>query len=219
MALAIFDLDNTLLAGDSDHLWGEFVIEKGLVDPEIHRRQNDRFYEDYCRGELDIHAYQRFALAPLIGRDPDELARWHAEFMARHIEPIILPKGEALIAEHKARGDTVMIITATNTFVTDPIAKRLGVDILLGTEPEVDADGRFTGEIAGTPTFQHGKVIRLKQWLDAHNETLSGSYFYSDSHNDIPLLERVDHPVAVDPDDKLAAHAQQRGWPIISLRE
>ncbi len=218
MALAIFDLDNTLLAGDSDHLWGEFIIEQGIVDAEAHRRQNDRFYEDYCRGELDIHAYQRFALAPLVGRDPAELARWHDEFMRRHIEPIILPKGEALIAEHKARGDTVMIITATNTFITRPIARRLGVDTLLGTEPEVDENGRYTGGIIGIPTFQHGKVARLEQWLAENGETLVGSIFYSDSHNDIPLLEKVEHPVAVDPDEKLTQHAQKHGWPIISLR-
>ena len=219
MALAIFDLDNTLLAGDSDHLWGEFVIDLGLVDADTYRQQNEQFYRDYCRGELDIYAYQRFALAPLVGRDPAELARWHDQFMQRYIEPIILPKGEALIAEHKARGDTVMIITATNTFITRPIARRLGVDILLGTEVEVDSHGRFTGEIVGTPTFQQGKVVRLQQWLNEQDATLADSHFYSDSHNDIPLLQQVDHPVAVDPDEKLAHYAQQQGWPIISLRE
>ncbi len=218
MALAIFDLDNTLLAGDSDHLWGVFVAEKGIVDPEEHRRINDRFYEDYCRGELDIHAYQRFALAPLVGRDPEELARWHEAFMRQYIEPIILPKGLETIEAHKAKGDTVMIITATNTFVTAPIARRLGVSILLGTEPERDERGRYTGEIVGIPTFQAGKVRRLEQWLADNGADLTGSWFYSDSHNDIPLLERVDNPVAVDPDEKLRAHAERAGWPITSFR-
>ncbi len=218
MALAIFDLDNTLLAGDSDHLWGVFVAEKGIVDPEEHRRINDRFYEDYCRGELDIHAYQRFALAPLVGRDPQELARWHEAFMRQYIEPIILPRGVEAIEAHKAKGDTVMIITATNTFVTAPIARRLGVDILLGTEPEQDEQGRYTGEIVGIPTFQEGKVRRLEQWMADNGADLSGSWFYSDSHNDIPLLERVDNPVAVDPDDTLRAHAERKGWPVTSFR-
>ncbi len=218
MALAIFDLDNTLLAGDSDHLWGEFVIEKGIVDAETHRKQNDRFYADYCAGKLDIYAYQRFALSPLVGRAPETLSQWHQEFMQRYIEPIILPKGEAAIARHKQKGDIVMIITATNTFVTAPIAKRLGVEILLGTEPEVDDKGFYTGNIVGTPTFQEGKVKRLAQWMQTHQATLSGSWFYSDSHNDIPLLEQVSHPVAVDPDEKLHNHATRRGWPITSFR-
>jgi len=218
MALAIFDLDNTLLADDSDHLWGEFVIEKGIVDAEAHKRQNDRFYEDYCRGQLDIHAYQRFALAPLVGRDPDELARWHEEFMQRYIEPIILPKGLLALEKHRQAGDTLMIITATNAFVTRPIARRLGVDILLATEPETDENGRYTGEIIGTPTFRQGKVERLNQWLREHDQPLAGSWFYSDSHNDIPLLETVDNPVAVDPDDTLRAHAEKQGWPVMSFR-
>ena len=218
MALAIFDLDNTLLADDSDHLWGEFVIEKGIVDAEAHKRQNDRFYEDYCRGQLDIHAYQRFALAPLVGRDPDELARWHEEFMQRYIEPIILPKGLLALEKHRQAGDTLMIITATNAFVTRPIARRLGVDILLATEPETDENGRYTGEIIGTPTFRQGKVERLNQWLREHDQPLAGSWFYSDSHNDIPPLETVDNPVAVDPDDTLRAHAEKQGWPVMSFR-
>ncbi len=218
MALAIFDLDNTLLGGDSDHLWGEFVIEKGLVDPEAHKRQNDQFFADYCRGELDIHAYQRFALAPLVDRDPEELAQWHREFMQRYIEPIILPKGLEALEKHRKAGDTLMIITATNAFVTAPIAKRLGVAHLLATEPQRDKNGYYTGEIVGIPTFQHGKVERLRQWLNEHGETLEGSWFYSDSHNDIPLLEAVDNPVAVDPDERLRTHAEKMGWPILSFR-
>lgn len=218
MALAIFDLDNTLLAGDSDHLWGEFVIEKGIVDAETHRRQNDQFYQDYCAGKLDIYAYQRFALAPLVGRNPEVLAQWHQEFMQRYIEPIILPMGEAAIAKHQDQGDTLMIITATNTFVTGPIAKRLGVKILLGTEPEVDDKGFYTGNIVDIPTFQAGKVKRLEQWMQENGADLSGSWFYSDSHNDIPLLEKVDYPIAVDPDEKLRTHAAQKGWEITSFR-
>mgnify|MGYP000336084136 FL=1 len=217
MALAIFDLDNTLIGNDSDFLWGEFLVQNGHVDAKAFAKQNSQFYEDYKAGTLDIIAYQRFALKPLGEQTAETLAVWHKQFMQTFIEPIVLPKALALVEEHKAKGDRVMIITATNTFVTRPIGLRYGIDELLGTEGEM-VNGRYTGEIKGVPTFQAGKVTRLNEWLKQENETLDGSFFYSDSHNDLPLLEIVDNPVVVDGDDKLLAIAKQNNWPSISLR-
>lgn len=217
MALAIFDLDNTLIANDSDYLWGEFLVKNGYVDADAFAEQNAQFYEDYKAGTLDIMAYQRFALKPLSEQPMETLNQWHAEFMETFIEPIILPKAQALVDKHKAAGDRVMIITATNTFITRRIGLRYGIAELLGTNGEI-INNRYTGEVAGTPTFQAGKVTRLNDWLKQENETLNGSYFYSDSHNDLPLLEIVDHPVVVDGDDKLLAVAKTRNWPTISLR-
>ncbi|MBV0933994.1 histidinol-phosphatase [Marinobacterium weihaiense] len=216
MSLAIFDLDHTLIGGDSDHAWGEFLCRRGVVDEQEYRAANDRFYEEYLRGEMDIHAFLNFALNPLALHAPEQLNAWHAEFMAECIEPIILPKAEQLLAEHRAQGDFLLIITATNRFVTAPIAKRLGVDAMLATEPEV-VDGRFTGRVAGTPCFQGGKVTRLHAWLEETGHSLDGSWFYSDSNNDLPLLEVVDNPVATNPDDRLRATAQARGWQILQL--
>jgi HAD superfamily hydrolase (TIGR01490 family) len=218
MPLAIFDLDNTLLAGDSDYLWGVFLAERGVVDPDHYERENERFYREYKEGRLDIHEFLRFSLAPLARHSPGELAAWRADFLAEKIEPIILPKALALVDAHRASGDELLIITATNSFVTAPIAARLGITHLIATEPAV-RDGRYTGEVEGIPSFREGKVLRLEQWLDAHRACLAGSSFYSDSHNDIPLLERVDHPVAVDPDPALAELAAARGWTILSLRD
>lgn len=217
MALAIFDLDNTLIGGDSDHAWGEFLCREGLVDADDYREANDRFYADYRKGTLDILAYQAFSLAPLVGRDADTLAAWHQRFMQTCIEPLLLPRAFDLLDEHRERGDTLLIITATNRFVTAPIAERLGVPHLLATEPE-QKDGFYTGAVAGIPCFQRGKIERLDAWLDATGESAEDTYFYSDSRNDLPLLEQVDHPVAVDPDDTLRNMAEARGWPIISLR-
>ena len=217
MALAIFDLDNTLIANDSDFLWGEFLIEKGYVDAEEFATKNAQFYEDYKSGNLDIFAYQRFALKPLSKQSMNTLKQWHADFMRSVIEPIVLPKALALVEKHKKQGDRVIIITATNTFITRPIGQRYGIDELLGTEGEIK-NGRYTGQVFGTPTFQEGKVTRLNEWLAKENESLAGSYFYSDSHNDLPLLKKVDHPVVVDGDEKLLAFAKQAGWPAISLR-
>lgn len=217
MTLAIFDLDNTLIGGDSDHSWGEFLIDKGMVDAESFKQANDQFYEDYVKGELDIFAYQRFALGPIVGKPMAELGELHQEFMASKIHEILLPKADKLIAEHAQQGHTLLIITATNRFVTAPIAKHLGIDNLLATEPEI-VDGVYTGNIVDTPCFQDGKVKRLNAWLSSQQKSFDESYFYSDSANDIPLLENVDHPVVVDPDDRLRATAQERDWPIISLR-
>ena len=218
VTLAIFDLDNTLIAGDSDHSWGEFLVSKQLVDAVEYRRQNDLFYQAYKDGTLDIHAYQRFALTPLARFTAAELAELHSEFMATCIEPLMLVKAQTLLQQHRDNGDYLLIITATNSFITHPIAKHLGVDDILATDPQV-IDGRYTGEIIGTPCFQGGKVTRLNEWLAARERSLDGSYFYSDSYNDLPLLEQVTHPVAVDPDERLRQTAEARNWPIISLRD
>jgi HAD superfamily hydrolase (TIGR01490 family) len=217
MTLAIFDLDNTLLGGDSDYAWGEFIASLGIVNGHEYRAKNDAFYDDYCRGELDIYAYQRFVLSPLAGRSMGELAQWHAQFMREKIAAMILPKAEALIDSHRTQGHTLMIITATNAFITAPIAQHFGIDILIATDPEL-RNGLYTGDIIGTPCYREGKVGRLNTWLQQNNENLTGSFFYSDSHNDLPLLQTVDHPVAVNPDEKLKALAEQNGWPVMSLR-
>ena len=215
--LAIFDLDNTLLAGDSDHLWGEFLIEQGLVDGQHYQRENDRFYEEYKAGTLDIFEFLAFSLKPLSEHDIDYLNRLHQQFLEQKIRPIMLPGAFSLIEKHKKQGDTPVIITATNRFVTEPIATAFGVEHIIATEPEFTGD-RYTGKVAGTPCFQQGKVERLNQWLRQQGETLDDSWFYSDSHNDIPLLSLVNHPVAVDPDVTLEQHARDNGWDIISLR-
>ncbi len=217
MSLAIFDLDNTLLNGDSDHAWGEFLCEKGIVDADEYSRANDYFYEQYKNGGLDIFEFLSFALKPLAEIESEELNRLHQQFMQEKIEPIILPKAEELLAKHKEQGDFLLIITATNHFVTGPIAKRLGVDEIIATDPE-QIDGRYTGKVAGTPCFQDGKVTRLNSWLEKQGHSLEESYFYSDSHNDLPLLERVTYPVAVNPDDILEEHANNNLWPVLDLR-
>lgn len=217
MTLALFDLDNTLLGGDSDHAWGLFLVAKGLVDADYYSAANDRFYAEYQAGTLDINAYLAFALAPLTRFTQAELNALHQEFMAQFIEPLILPKALALLDHHRQQGHRLVIITATNRFITGPIAKRLDVADLLATEAEV-IDGCYTGNISGTPCFQGGKVVRLQQWLLSEGEDLAGSYFYSDSINDVPLLEAVAHPVAVDPDARLLAWAKERGHAVLSLR-
>lgn len=217
MRLALFDLDNTLLGGDSDHAWGAYLCERGIVDASRYQARNDAFYADYLAGRLDVQAYQDFC-QELLGRtDMVQLAEWHREFMSDCIEPIILSKGEALLAEHRKAADRVVIITATNRFITAPIAARLGVDTLLATECEI-INGRYTGRSTDVPCFQEGKVTRLNRWLGETGLSLDDSSFYSDSINDLPLLEQVTHPVAVDPDPKLRAEAEKRGWPVISLR-
>ena len=219
MTLAIFDLDNTLLNGDSDHSWGEFLIEHGLVDQETFKKNNDRFYEDYCNGVLDIDAYLRFVLASIKNRSPAELKSLHDQFMLDKIEPMMLPKAQALIESHRERGHTLLVITATNRFITAPIVQRFGIEHLLASDGE-QIDGVYTGEPQGIPCFAEGKVARLHEWLAGlpKKENLAGAYFYSDSRNDIPLLERVDNPFAVDPDETLERTARDKGWPVISLR-
>ncbi|WP_111642646.1 histidinol-phosphatase [Marinimicrobium alkaliphilum] len=218
MTLAIFDLDNTLIAGDSDYSWGEFMIHKGIVERASYQAANDRFYEEYKNGTLDIYAYQRFVLEPLTRLEANERRDLHREFMADWIEPLMLDKARALLDSHRDQGHTLLIITATNSFITHPIAERLGVANILATEPEL-VDGNFTGSITGVPCFQEGKVQRLHDWLRSHSFDLTESFFYSDSINDLPLLEHVGKPVVVDPDERLHAVAITRQWPVISLRD
>ena len=218
MSLAIFDLDNTLLADDSDYLWGQFLIEQGIVDGAAYERDNQQFYDDYRAGTLDIQEFLAFMLRPLAEHPLEQLLTWRAQFIEDKIHPILLPKAMELLARHGMAGDTLLIITATNRFLTAPIAELLEVPHLLATEVEFTA-GRYTGRPIGIPCFQHGKVERLSAWLAETGHNLDESWFYSDSHNDLPLLGQVSYPVAVDPDATLAEHAQERGWPIISLRE
>lgn len=217
MTLAIFDLDNTLIAGDSDHLWGEFLCTEGMVDETSFRTANEGFYADYQRGELDIMAYLSFALTPLAGRAPQDLQELQDRFIRDCIRPILLPAASELIQKHRDQGDRLLIITATNEFVTKPIAALLGIEELLGCVVEIK-DGLITGSPTGTLTYREGKVKRLREWLASEDERLDGAWFYSDSHNDLPLLEVVDNPVLVDPDPTLALHGRERGWPQISLR-
>jgi HAD superfamily hydrolase (TIGR01490 family) len=219
-ALALFDLDNTLLAGDSDYEWGQFLVDRGVLAREEYEAQNAAYFEQYKAGTLDIHEYLGFALRPLAAHTAEDLARWHAEFMRTRILPMILPRARALVRSHLDAGELCAVVTATNSFVTTPIARELGVPHLIATEPE-SAGGRFTGRVAGTPCFREGKIRRVDEWLAGFGRRLedyAASSFYSDSHNDLPLLERVRRPVAVDPDDQLAAVAARRGWPVISLR-
>lgn len=217
MRLALFDLDNTLLAGDSDHAWGDYLCERGILDGLAYKARNDAFYQDYLAGRLNITDYLNFSLEILGTSSMAQLEQWHRDFMRDCIEPIVLAKGEALLAEHRAAGDKLLIITATNRFVTGPIAARLGVETLLATECEM-LDGRYTGRTTDVPCFKEGKVTRLNRWLQENGCTLEGSSFYSDSANDLPLLLQVERPIAVDPDPTLRAEAEQRGWPVISLR-
>ena len=217
VSIALFDLDNTLIGGDSDYLWGCFLAEHGIVDAEAYTSENQRFYDQYLEGSLDIHEFLRFQLQPLATHKRAQLEEWREQYLAEKIDPILLPRARALLEKHRAKGDQLLIITATNRFITEPIAKRYGVNQLLATEPEI-VDGEYTGGVNGTPCFQNGKVEQLDNWLLNEKQTLDGSWFYSDSHNDLPLLEKVEHPVAVDPDDKLKSHARAMGWSITSLR-
>ena len=221
MELVLFDLDNTLLAGDSDYEWAQFLMGKGVLDRAIYESANDRFYEQYKAGTLDIYEFLDFQLAPLARYPRAQLDAWHAQFMDEKIRPMISVEGRALVGERLATGALVAIVTATNSFITGPIAREFGVAHLVATEPERDGNGSYTGAVAGTPCFQEGKIERVDAWLASLGRRLdefASSWFYSDSRNDIPLLERVTRPVAVDPDPALADHAARRGWPILSLR-
>ena len=215
--LVLFDLDNTLLAGDSDFDWAQFLIEQGVLDREVYEARNQRFYDDYKAGTLDIHAFLDFQLKPLARHPRAQLAAWHREYMERRIRPMIRDKARALVERH--RDDLRVVITATNSFVTAPIAREFGIAELIATEPE-QRDGEFTGAVRGVPCFREGKLARLEEWLARRGGSLAAcpeSWFYSDSHNDLPLLERVTHPVAVDPDEQLRARAASGGWPVITL--
>ena len=220
MELALFDLDNTLLAGDSDYEWAQFLVERGVLDRGTYETRNDEFFRRYQAGTLDIHEFLDFQLAPLARHSRAELDAWHAEFMDAKVRPMIGDRSRELVERHRRAGALCAIVTATNSFVTGPIAREFGVAHLIATEPEARA-GRFTGKVAGTPCFRDGKVVRLGEWLAAIGRPLASfaaSSFYSDSHNDLPLLERVTRPVAVDPDDALRQVAESRRWQIISLR-
>jgi HAD superfamily hydrolase (TIGR01490 family) len=217
MKLALFDLDNTLLEGDSDVEWAQFLIEEGVLHPEEYHAKNQWFAERYKNGTLDIHEFLEFQLAPLAANPRERLDEWHQGFMRRKIRPIIRERAVELLASHA--GALRAIVTATNRFITTPIAQELGIEHLVATEIE-EVGGQFTGKSSGTPCFREGKIERVDEWLARRGQRLADyeSWFYSDSLNDMPLLERVDHPVAVDPDPTLDAHARSRGWEIISLK-
>ncbi|HIB31351.1 MAG TPA: HAD family hydrolase [Candidatus Thioglobus sp.] len=214
MALAIFDLDKTLIGGDSDFLWGEFLSEIGAVDADTYQIKNQYFFDQYALGKLNINEYLEFCLEPLSLNSRTTLDEWHQRFMQAKIEKILLPKAQAIIDKHKTQGDTILVITATNSFVTGPIVKRYGIDNLLATNPEVK-NGKFTGKVEGEPCFQKGKIAHLDRWLEQTGEDMTGSYFYSDSHNDLPMLELVDNPVVVHGDETLQKVAKERGWPSL----
>ncbi len=217
MSLAIFDLDNTLIADDSDYLWGQFLVDQGIVDKSYYESANAKFYDEYKQGTLDITEFLRFSLKPLAENKPEQLYQWRAQFIEQIIKPILLESAQQLIDKHKQLGDTLLVITATNRFVTEPIVQLYGIENLLATTPEFK-DGRYTGGYNGIPCFREGKVKLLEAWLKNSTETMEGSWFYSDSHNDLPLLKIVDQAVAVDPDEKLTDFASEANWPIISLR-
>jgi HAD superfamily hydrolase (TIGR01490 family) len=218
MRLALFDLDNTLLAGDSDFEWAQFLIDKGVLDREVYEARNLQFYEDYKAGTLDIHEFLDFQLKPLSRHPRKQLEEWHREYMRTRILPMITQKARDLVSSHYH--DARAVVTATNSFVTGPIAREFGIDHLVATEP-AQSRGEFTGGVDGTPAFRDGKVARVEAWLAEHGMTWSSfeqSWFYSDSLNDLPLLAKVTHPVAVDPDETLKEVAMEKGWSIISLR-
>ncbi|MDK9714069.1 MAG: HAD-IB family hydrolase [Sulfuritalea sp.] len=220
MNLALFDLDNTLLSGDSDFEWAQFLIGQGVLDREVHEAKNIEFFEQYKAGTLDIHAFLDFQLAPLSRHARAELDAWHREFLATRIRPLITAAARQLVAKHAANGDLLAIVTATNSFVTGPIAQEFNIPHLIATIPAQE-NGRFTGQPRGTPSFREGKIERVDAWLESLGLWLGSfeqSWFYSDSHNDLPLLEKVTHPVAVDADATLTQAATSRGWPQISLR-
>ena len=217
MGIALFDLDNTLIAGDSDFLWGCFLVEQGIVDAALYKRENQRFYDQYRVGELDIHEFLDFQLRPLSEHSLEKLQQWRRQYVEEKITPILLPRAQALLDRHRQQGDTRVVITATNRFITGPIVELYGIPHLLATEAEI-RDDQYTGKVSGIPCFQDGKVERLADWLAEHQQSLQDSWFYSDSHNDLPLLNKVTHPVAVDPDEILEQHARDNDWPVISLR-
>ena len=218
VALAIFDLDNTLLRGDSDYLWGMYLIDKGAVDEESHRQQNDRFYQEYMNGQMDIMAFLRFQLAPLARTPLSELLQMREDYIENYIKPLITQQALDLVDKHRQRGDVLLIITATNDFVTRPIADLFGIDELIATNAEFK-NNQYTGAVSGTPSFQKGKISRLHEWIKKTGYDMQGSWFYSDSHNDLPLLQEVDNPVAVNPDQKLAEYARHAGWQVLTLTD
>ena len=220
MNLALFDLDNTILAGDSDYNWSRFLIQEGYLDGAIHAEKNEKFYADYKAGTLDIYAFVEFQFKPLARNPRTVLNQLLKKYVEEVIKPMITEKARALVKRHQDEGDLIIVITATNSFITRPIAELFGIENLIGTDPE-EKEGEFTGKVSGLPSFKDGKVTRLEAWLKGKNLSLASfenSYFYSDSHNDLPLMQKVTHPVAVDSDDVLSEYAKSKGWPQISLR-
>ncbi len=220
MNLALFDLDNTILAGDSDYNWSRFLIQEGYLDGAIHAEKNEKFYADYKAGTLDIYAFVEFQFKPLARNPRNILNQLLKKYVEEVIKPMITEKAYALVRKHREEGDLLIVITATNSFITKPIAALFGIENLIGTDPE-EKEGEFTGKVSGLPSFKEGKVTRLEAWLKNKNLSLADfkkSYFYSDSHNDLPLMKKVTHPVAVDSDDILTVYANSKGWPQISLR-
>ena len=220
MNLALFDLDNTILAGDSDYNWSRFLIQEGYLDSAIHAEKNEKFYADYKAGTLDIYAFVEFQFKPLARNPRSILNQLLKKYVEEVIKPMITEKAYALVRKHHEEGDLLIVITATNSFITKPIAALFGIENLIGTDPE-EKEGEFTGKVSGLPSFKEGKVTRLEAWLKNKNLSLADfkkSYFYSDSHNDLPLMKKVTHPVAVDSDDILTVYANSKGWPQISLR-
>ena len=220
MNLALFDLDNTILAGDSDYNWSRFLIQEGYLDGAIHAEKNEKFYADYKAGTLDIYAFVEFQFKPLASNPRTVLNQLLKKYVEEVIKPMITEKARALVKRHQDEGDLIIVITATNSFITKPIAELFGIKNLIGTDPE-EKEGEFTGKVSGLPSFKEGKVTRLEAWLKGKNLSLASfenSYFYSDSHNDLPLMQKVTHPVAVDSDDVLSEYAKSKGWPQISLR-
>ena len=220
MNLALFDLDNTILAGDSDYNWSRFLIQEGYLDGAIHAEKNEKFYADYKAGTLDIYAFVEFQFKPLARNPRAVLNQLLKKYVEEVIKPMITEKARALVKRHQDEGDLIIVITATNSFITKPIAELFGIENLIGTDPE-EKEGEFTGKVSGLPSFKEGKVTRLEAWLKGKNLSLASfenSYFYSDSHNDLPLMQKVTHPVAVDSDDVLSEYAKSKGWPQISLR-
>jgi HAD superfamily hydrolase (TIGR01490 family) len=218
--IALFDLDHTLLPIDSDHAWGHFLVEQGIVDRQIYEEANNRFYEAYKNGTLDINEFLKFALKPLANHPREQLDSWHRQFMVEKIEPKIMQSAINLVKSHQDLGHVCCIVTATNSFVTTPIAKVFGVEHLIATLPEVDTHGEFTGKVQGVPNFQSGKIFHVENWLKEMGLNLSSvenSIFYSDSMNDLPLLEKVKEPVATNPDPRLQAIARERSWKILHL--
>lgn len=221
--LALFDLDHTLLPCDSDYEWGQFLARIGVVDSQYYAEQNERFYQDYKDGKLDIQAFLRFALKPLSEHSRAQLTEWHDAFMKEVITGQLRQSALDLVKRHQDAGDLCCVVTATNSFVTRPIVENFGIKHLVATEPATLNDNpiaNFTGEVKGIPSFREGKIQRVDDWLASQNlalEKLTHSYFYSDSMNDLPLLERVSHPVATNPDTRLREEAQKRNWPILEL--
>lgn len=222
MRLVLFDLDNTLLTGDSDYEWGQFLSQRGILDASVYQEKNLDYYHQYQKGTLNIYDFLAFQLKPLSLHSPEQLHLWHQEFMTEKILPLISSQSRALVEMEKKRSTLMAIVTATNRFVTGPIAAELGVSHLIATEAEQDARGYYTGRVQGTPCFQEGKIVRVTEWLSGlghHWNDFSETVFYSDSLNDLPLLKKTSNPIAVNPDVTLKAYATKHCWPIIYLKD